>query len=96
MSLLFESAIGDFDLSSATLYSPTADALEQTRDDPIPLDGIIEYASHHERLAHPKKDDWVAIPLHGHDTAALSGEYVSQPTRYTVRSSFTARRMSRM
>ena len=77
MSLLFESAIGDFDLSSATLYSPTADALEQTRDDPIPLDGIIEYASHHERLAHPEKDDWVAIPLHGHDTAALSGEYVA-------------------
>lgn len=77
MSLLFESAIGDFDLSNATLSSPTADVLEPTRDDSIPIDGIVEYASYHDRLTHPEKDDWVAIPLHEHDSAELSGEYIA-------------------
>ncbi|RKD97713.1 AAA domain-containing protein [Halopiger aswanensis] len=77
MSLLFESAIDDFDLSSAALYSPSDDDLEPTRDEPIPVDGIVEYASHHEGLAHPEKDDWIAIPLHERDGAALTGEYVA-------------------
>ena len=77
MSLLFESAIADFDLSNATLSSPVADVLEPEQDDPIPIDGIVEYASYHDRLAHPKKDAWVAIPLHERDSAELSGEYIA-------------------
>ncbi|RQH02547.1 AAA domain-containing protein [Natrarchaeobius oligotrophus] len=79
MSLLFESAIGDFDFSAATLYShsSTDDDLEPARANPIPIDGIVEYASYHDRLAHPEKDDWIAIPLHEPDGAALSGEYVA-------------------
>ncbi|WP_265111153.1 AAA domain-containing protein [Halosolutus halophilus] len=77
MSLLFESAIGDFDFSTAALYSPTDDDLEPTRDEPVPVDGIVEYASYHERLAHPEKDDWVVIPLHEPDSAELSDEYVA-------------------
>ncbi|GAB3666022.1 AAA domain-containing protein [Halopiger thermotolerans] len=77
MSLLFESAIDTFDLSSATLCAPVSDALEPTRDEPIPVDGIVEYASHHEDLGHPEKDDWIAIPLHEPDGASLTGEYVA-------------------
>jgi len=77
MSLLFESAIADFDLSKATLSSPAADVPEPEQDDPIPIDGIVEYASYHDRLAHPKKDAWVAIPLHERDSAELSGEYIA-------------------
>ncbi|AEH37303.1 AAA domain-containing protein [Halopiger xanaduensis] len=77
MSLLFESAIDGFDLSSAALCAPADGDLEPVRDDPIPVDGIVEYASHHEGLAHPEKDDWIAIPLHEPDGAALTGEYVA-------------------
>ncbi|WP_090620624.1 hypothetical protein [Natrinema salaciae] len=75
--LLFESAIDDFDLSTATLCSPARDDLEQARTDLIPLDGIVEYASHHDRPAHPETDDWVAIPLHERDSAELTGECVA-------------------
>ncbi|ADB63149.1 Superfamily I DNA and RNA helicase and helicase subunits-like protein (plasmid) [Haloterrigena turkmenica DSM 5511] len=77
MSLLFESAIGDFDLSTATLYPPADGDLEATRDEPVPIDGIVEYASHHDRLDHPEKDDWIVIPLHESDSAALTGEYIA-------------------
>lgn len=77
MSLLFESAIGTFDLATSTLYSPTDGDLEPTRDKPVPIDGIIEYASYHDQLEHPEKDDWIAIPLHESDSAELSGEYIA-------------------
>ena len=77
MSLLFESAIAQFDLSTAALYSPTADDLEITREKPVPIDGIVEFASYHERLTHPEKDDWVVIPLHEREGAELSNEYVA-------------------
>jgi len=35
MSLLFEKAIGKFDLSSAALHSPADETFEPVRDDPI-------------------------------------------------------------
>jgi len=77
MSLLFESAIGKFDLSSAALHSPADETFEPVRDDPIPIDGIVEYASYHDQLAHPEKDDWIVVPLHARNSAALSGEYLA-------------------
>ncbi|WP_408960439.1 AAA domain-containing protein [Natrinema sp. 74] len=77
MSLLFESAIDTFDLAPATLYSPADTDCQPIRDDPIPIDGIVEYASYHDRLEHPEKDDWIVIPLHEPDSAALSGEYIA-------------------
>ena len=77
MSLLFESAIGDFELSGTTLCSPATAVLEPVQDNLVPIDGIVEYASYHDRLAHPKKDDWIAIPLHEQDSAELSGAYIA-------------------
>ncbi|QCC61716.1 AAA domain-containing protein [Natrinema thermotolerans] len=77
MSLLFESAIGKFDLSSAALHSPADETFEPVRDDPIPIDGIVEYASYHDQLVHPEKDDWIVVPLHARNSAALSGEYLA-------------------
>ncbi|MDQ2051664.1 AAA domain-containing protein [Natronolimnohabitans sp. A-GB9] len=77
MSLLFESAIGEFDLSSAALHSPADETFEPVRDDPIPIDGIVEYASYHDQLSHPEKDSWIVIPLHTRNSAALSGEYLA-------------------
>ena len=77
MSLLFESAIGKFDLSSAALHSPADETFEPVRDDPIPIEGIVEYASYHDQLSHPEKDDWIVVPLHARNSAALSGEYLA-------------------
>jgi len=77
MSLLFEKAIGKFDLSSAALHSPADETFEPVRDDPIPIDGIVEYASYHDQLSHPEKDSWIVIPLHTRNSAELSGEYLA-------------------
>lgn len=78
MSLIFENAIGEFEVDGATLYEPAdSGALETDSDDRVPLQTITVYAAHHEQLHHPDRDDWVCIPLHEPDSARLTGEYVA-------------------
>ncbi|MFC7043747.1 AAA domain-containing protein [Halonotius sp. GCM10025705] len=74
MSLLFEHAIEEFSLSSATLVDPQAEHLEPT-DQSVPVRPVAEFAGHHDSLSHPTKE-WICIPLHGTDSAAPTDEYI--------------------
>lgn len=74
MSLLFDHAIDRFDLSSASLH--TVDGEPDTTGEPIPVQPIADFASHHDTLCHPERD-WICIPLHTEDSAEQTGEYVA-------------------
>lgn len=74
MSLLFDHAIKQFDFASATLH--TVDREPEASEDAIPVQPIAEFARHHETLTHPEKD-WICIPLHAHDSAEHTDEYVA-------------------
>lgn len=77
MSLLFEQAIAAVNLDDAALYGAEPRELEPARDVSLPVDGILEFAAHHDRLSHPEKDDWIVLPLHEVDSAALTGSYIA-------------------
>jgi hypothetical protein len=74
MSLLFEHAVDQFSVGSATLFS-TDDDLSRTAED-VPVRPIAAFASHHASLDHPERD-WTCIPLHGHDDATPTDEFVA-------------------
>ena len=74
MSLLFEYAIDEFSLSSATLVDTHEEQLKRT-EQPIPVRPVATFAEHHDSLSHPT-NEWVCIPLHGPDSAAPTDEYI--------------------
>lgn len=74
MSLLFEHAIDEFSLSSATLVETNPNQLEPTNQ-AVPVGPVAEFAEYHDSLSHPT-NEWVCIPLHGSNSAALTDEYV--------------------
>jgi len=74
MSLLFEYAIEEFSLSSATLVDSQLSHLETT-DQSVPVRPVAEFAGYHDSLNHPT-NEWVCIPLHGIDSAAPTDEYI--------------------
>ena len=77
MSLVFENAITEFEVSDADLLEPTERAtVENESEFDVPLRTVTEYATSHRNLDHPERSDWTCIPLHGVDTPELTGEYV--------------------
>lgn len=74
MSLLFEHALNEFSVNSATLVSVESNDL-QTTNQKLPVQPVAEFASHHDSLSHPNKE-WVCIPLHKMKSAVPTGDYV--------------------
>jgi len=74
MSLLFEYAIDEFSLSSATLVD-THEGQLKTTEQTVPVRPVAAFAAYHDSLSHPT-NEWVCIPLHRSDTAAPTDEYV--------------------
>lgn len=74
MSLLFDHALSDFTPAGGQQYEIEASDLEPSGDR-IPVKPIVEFAQHHD-LEFPDDDEYIAIPLHGMDDAALTGEYL--------------------
>ena len=75
MSLLFEHAVSQFSLDSASLTAADTGNLAATAD-AIPVRPIAEFAGHHASLSHPDRD-WTCIPLHELDSAVPTDEYVA-------------------
>ena len=82
MSLLFEHAVDQFNLNDAALVS-TDPATLPTIEAEVPVQPIAEFASLHDSLSHPDRD-WTCIPLHGHDDAIVTDEFVAY-TDHTIR-----------
>lgn len=74
MSLLFDTAISEFEVESASLHRAT-DADLDTQHDAIPVRPIAEFASHHDTLEH-REEDWICIPLHGQESAEAKARYL--------------------
>ncbi|MEF8788555.1 MAG: AAA domain-containing protein [Haloarculaceae archaeon] len=77
MSLLFEGAIQRFDPERATHHRPDPGAVDPGLEGALPVEGIVAYATSHADLAHPEREAWTCLPLHGPDDATLSGEFVA-------------------
>jgi hypothetical protein len=78
MSLLFENAIDVFVPKNATIFTLSESSiLQQQRESRLPVETITNYAVNHNRLCHPKHEDWTCIPLHERDSAALTGDYLA-------------------
>ena len=74
MSLLFEHALNEFSVETATLVDIEGDELHTTNQT-LPVQPVAEFASHHDSLSHPD-EEWICIPLHEMESAAPTGEYV--------------------
>jgi len=86
MSLLFEQAVDSFSIDSAALHTPSEEDLAEGSGDRIPIDPILEFATHHRGLSHPS-EDWTCLPIHAHESASLAGTfvaYVDHPVRGEV------------
>jgi len=75
MSLLFEHAVDQFSLDSATLRSASQAELSTTADT-IPVRPIAEFAAQYDSLHHPD-EGWICIPLHGPNDAIPRNEYIA-------------------
>ena len=78
MSLLFENAIDVFVPKDATMFTwSETHVFQQQRESRLPIETITSYAVNHDQLRHPENEDWTCIPLHEHDSAALTDEYLA-------------------
>lgn len=75
MSLIFAAAIREFSPDEATHLRPSSEAVRPTRDDPVPIRGLLEFATRHRRLDHDR-EGYVYLPLHEPTNAGLSGTYL--------------------
>ncbi len=63
VSLLFDHAIAQFDLASASRYTPAADEL-RVQDSKVPLGPITAFAAKHPALNYPEDPTYTCLPLH--------------------------------
>lgn len=79
MSILFDEATEAFEPEDAEFFSPgesDEEFLEPVDGDDVPVETIGEFAVRAGKR-HPERDDWTVVPLHEHQTAELTGEYVA-------------------
>ncbi|NEU59065.1 AAA domain-containing protein [Halorussus sp. MSC15.2] len=86
MTLLFEYAVRQFDPGDARHVRPDDEGLARpggpdadapSADDSLPIEELVSVLPNRARfLAHSDRDDWLCVPLHEPDSAALTDEYV--------------------
>ncbi|WP_082230530.1 AAA domain-containing protein [Haloprofundus marisrubri] len=76
MSLLLESALGQFDPDTADLVSTDAFEDDQQLASPLAIDVIADYATYHDELSENLQGYKVRLPLHTPEDAELTDEYV--------------------
>ncbi|MFB6140643.1 MAG: DEAD/DEAH box helicase [Halosimplex sp.] len=77
MSLRFDRALREFDASGAALVAFDGEPAADDDRSPTPdLDRVVRLASNRRGALSRPDVDWLCVPLHGPESAALSGEYV--------------------